>query len=301
MLTQYTAYGLTIASTIALPELTRVETTEVEQNADLLITEGEVPHTLQQPQKVADLYEIDATKLLYRVPGVARYLVRGGGEIVVEAETGSDADSVRLFLLNPVLGALLQQRRQYTLRASAVDTPRGAALLIGNSGAGKSTLAAALNQRGWRLLCDDIGVLVQHQDGRLHVLPGYPVLRLWQASLRLLRMTHDGLRRVRPALEKYVVPVTDFCTETRPLHAIYVLNLSTNSTSGFTQLDPLKGITTLQKHLYPHRIAIDLGNIKTYWSITTVATQQARLTAVQRVAQQDNVYELAAQIEADWT
>ncbi len=62
------------------------------------------------------------------------------------------------------------------LHASAVSTPGGAVLLVGESGAGKSTLARAWSSRkGNRQLADDVSVLYPGRDGghEVHPLPFY--------------------------------------------------------------------------------------------------------------------------------
>jgi hypothetical protein len=296
----YSVYTLTFQSTLSLPELTPT-TAPPTDAATITIDDGQVPHSLSDARIRADLYEMNGSHLLYHVPGVARYLIEDGRTITIARTPHADEDSVRLFLLGVVLACALQQRRMYALRASALETANGAILLAGMSGAGKSTLTGALIQRGWRLLSDDLSVIAL-KNGQIHVLPGYPLLRLWGASLRLLKIDRDGLSRVRPAVEKYVLPLDSksFCGESRPLQAIYCLSLATQETDRFIPLDdPPIRMAALHKQLHPQRIAIDFGNLPFFWPLTLAALEAAHFFRIERVAQRDNLMELTERVEAN--
>ncbi len=78
---------------------------------------------------------------------VATFLVREGRLVTVDPAPGIDQGTLRIFLLGPVLAALLRQRGYLVLHASAVAYSGGAAAFLGLSGRGKSTLAAALHAR----------------------------------------------------------------------------------------------------------------------------------------------------------
>src|SRR5450631_1478053 len=111
------------------------------------------------------------------VAGVAQYLVEEGNRISVEPLAGASPEEIRLFLLGSSMGALLYQRGLFPLHGSAVETPWGAMIFVGEQGAGKSTLAAQFHRKGYRLLSDDICAVQRGPEG-LHVLPALGQLRL---------------------------------------------------------------------------------------------------------------------------
>jgi hypothetical protein len=112
------------------------------------------------------------------MPGIGTFLVRDGREILVDPDPDAGDALLQLALLGPVLAALLQQRGDLVLHASAVEIDGAAVGFLGGRGAGKSTMAAALLRRGYPLLTDDI-LAVSLEDGSPRVLPGFPQLKLW--------------------------------------------------------------------------------------------------------------------------
>jgi hypothetical protein len=147
----YTAFGLCFATEFPCPELSPGGGTP-----DVLIRYGVVPVTLRAAKQTGIGYQAATGQLLLNIDGVARFLIQDGKEIIVERAAEGDDDSLRLFLLSSALGALLQQRGILTLHSSAIEVEGGCVGFLGSSGVGKSTLAAALLQRGYRLLTDDI-------------------------------------------------------------------------------------------------------------------------------------------------
>jgi len=110
-----------------------------------------VPASLDDASKKGATWQIAGDRFLFQVPGVARFLLRGGREILFEAAPGVQAGDVSAFVIGTVFGILLHQRGEIVLHASAVRVNDRAVLFCGPSGAGKSTLAAALAQRGFPL------------------------------------------------------------------------------------------------------------------------------------------------------
>jgi hypothetical protein len=88
-------------------------------------------------------------------------------------------------VLDHALPQAMMRRGRLVLHASCLATSDNRCFaLAGESGRGKSTLAAALVERGYRLVSDDCAV-VELGPGRPRVVPAYPGLRLHRTSLRL--------------------------------------------------------------------------------------------------------------------
>ena len=75
---------------------------------------------------------------------------------------------------------------------------------------GKSTVMAALLQRGYAMLADDVTGIALADNGQPQVLPAFPCARLWADVVT--KLGYDGLarQRIRAELEKYLLPVDHF-------------------------------------------------------------------------------------------
>jgi len=141
----YTAFGLQIASEPELPGLMPGAGIP-----DVTIRFGEVPEHLPEPLKGKGVaYEISGDHFLLRVPGVARFLVSRGQEMLIERENGTDDIDISLFTINTPIGALLYQRGFLPMHASAIEINGGCVMFTGVSGVGKSTILTSLYQHGY--------------------------------------------------------------------------------------------------------------------------------------------------------
>ena len=132
------------------------------------------------------LWQAERGRFLLDVPGVARYLVSAGALITFDRASNSGDEEVTRFLRMTPLAALFFQRCSLAFHAAAASPPslqKGQAenegksraiLIAGDSGAGRSTLLAALLQRGWRLLADELAVVEVDEGGHIVVLPSFP-------------------------------------------------------------------------------------------------------------------------------
>lgn len=142
---QYTAFGLQIASEPELPGLMPGA-----GNPDLTIRFGEVSEHLPEPLKGKGVaYEISGDHFLLRVPGVARFLVNHGNEIIIERVGEAEDIDLSVFTINTPIGALLYQRGFLPMHASAIKVNGGCVMFTGVSGVGKSTILASLYQHGY--------------------------------------------------------------------------------------------------------------------------------------------------------
>lgn len=125
---------------------------------------------------------------------VLRYDIRPTGEqftiaIGSQCSPPTDADAIFALLQDDLIGRL-GDRDQYTLLHAAVVEQDGEALLLpGASHRGKTSLAAALLDRGFRLLSDEVGAL--DDAGRAAACP-FP-LRFRESALRHLVPRPQGV------------------------------------------------------------------------------------------------------------
>ena len=244
---RYAAYGLAVESAIALP----FRQAGAEGPADVTIRIGSVPETTAPADDGRPWRAVPGVFRL-EVDRVGRYLVEAGREITVEPTAGSDGD-VRTFLLGSVFGACLQQRGILTLHASAVETARGAALFAGPSGAGKSTLAAALVDRGFRLLADDVTGVVLDARRRPVALSAIPAVRLWADAREALAWTDRTSGPTRAGIEKHVAPVEHFCPAPLAIHAVHLVRSHNRSEIEVESVPRAASFQALLNHTYRGR------------------------------------------------
>jgi len=188
--------------------------------ADLDVRVGPVPRVLSDPVGRGVLWQTGPGVLLLEVPDVARFLVEDGRSMTIEPWDGADPRVVARFAGMTPLAAVAWQRGMLALHAAAVvgpsgagagaaagagmDAGAGAALLCGESAVGKSVLAAALLDRGWSVLADDLAILAFDEGGRAHVVPAAPELRLWPDALEQLGLA--GRSAEQDLSGRWIVP-----------------------------------------------------------------------------------------------
>ena len=102
-------------------------------------------------------------------------------------------------------------------------SPGKAVLFCGASGAGKSTLAAALAQRGFPLVADDLCAITLTAGAAPMVQPDGRHLKLWAQAIQNLDLAERRGAPVRNRLEKFFVEPAAALAEPLPLGAVYAL------------------------------------------------------------------------------
>jgi hypothetical protein len=208
-----------VSSEIALPGLLPASSAP----PAVIVRFGDVPYALDGATTIRSTYQISGDRLLLRVPGIARFLTEAGREITVALEDATPAEDTAVFIIGTVFGILLHQRGQVVLHASAVCVNGKAVLFCGPSGAGKSTMAAALGERGYPMLTDDLSVITTDAAGTLHVQPDARQLRLWTLAIDKLGLIGRRRTAVRDALQKFHVEPAAASADARPLGPVYIL------------------------------------------------------------------------------
>ena len=215
LLGDYEAYGLRVRSSVPLPFARVREDGPAAGEPDVVVRLGATPAALPGP---ADrrrtpggraAWEAAPDAFLISLHGVARCLVTGGRDVLVEPRGGDDRE-IGMCLAGTVWAALLLQRGIVTFHASAVEFETGAVLFLGRSGAGKSSLLGALLKRGRAMLADDVAGVVLDAGGRPVALPAYPRLRLCADVVDALGWRGQAREKEWMQPEKYRMPVPPF-------------------------------------------------------------------------------------------
>ena len=266
----YTAYGLRVRSALALPF--RPWPGPPAGEADVTIRFGPIPAALPRPLHTHTIqpiergirWEASPGAFLLHVPGLARYLVTAGRDVVIES-CGGSAPDVSAFLSGTVLAALLQQRGLVTFHAGAVATGTGAVLFVGKSGMGKSSLLAALSERGFAMLSDDVTAVEMDATGKLSALSAFPWTRLWADTLDAMGWKNRPQGRVKEGLEKYQISVERFCPAPQPLRAVYSLIPKTQPHVRIERVPLRKVFYQLRKHTYRKNLRRGLDQQPTHF------------------------------------
>ena len=253
----YSAFGLSIVSELALPELPEAAF-ELGVSADVHIRLGAVPSTLEGAREVEPGVLARPGVLLIDA-GESRFLVREGREIVVHPGNGAADRDVRLYLLGSAMGAILHQRGMLPLHANAIEIEGRVVAFAGASGAGKSTLAAYFHDRGHRVLCDDVCAVSFDGTGQALAWPGIPRIKLWGDALAALGRNADGLQPVWRDVDKYAMPVAAVLAEgPLPLHRIYLLQAARVGPPAIRRVSGAEAIDGVLSNTYRKEFVVPL-------------------------------------------
>jgi hypothetical protein len=110
-------------SEVPLPESLRITDRET-PDQEIAVRFGRVPESLPDATTFPDA-QVSGDALLLDVPDVARFLVRGGKEILIDAAETADTGDVAAWLLGTVFAGLCHQSGIVPLHGSAIDVPGG--------------------------------------------------------------------------------------------------------------------------------------------------------------------------------
>lgn len=292
----YQAFGLTIASVLPCPEILPAAGAP-----DVTISYGPVPDGLEDIQQQGVCYQVNSGAFLLKLKGIAKYLVTAGEQIIIERVPGVQDNEVRLFLLGSAFAALLQQRGLLPLHGCAMEANGGAAVFVGSSGCGKSTLAAALRQRGYRVLADDVCVISFSPAGAPLVLAAYPQLKLWADAVKRLGQNPGDLSRVKNGLEKYGLPLgAGFTKHSLPLKRVYELAARNSQDFELTSVQGLDKLTVLMRHTYRQQFLAGITGKKRHFEQCGLAARQCQISRLIRPRWPFRLEELADLAEKDW-
>lgn len=296
-MTSYTTHGLQIDSEVSLPGLLPGS----RQLPDVRIRYGSVPTTLSDPQVKGGWFQASPDTFLLIVNDVARFLVVKGEDILIERYPNCQEDVLRLYLLGSAFGALLIQRGILAMHASAIQTARGAVLFVGKAGHGKSTLMAAMVQRGYAMLTDDVtAVSLESPSGPL-AYSSFPRLRLCADAAVRLNHSLEALTLVRAwDAEKYVVPVTNFCAHPVPVQAIYDLRVHPAPTIIIEPVNTKERFTIVAVNTYRYTFLDGLGQRETHFRATTQLAKAAEIFSLTRPASPYLLDELVDRLDEEF-
>jgi hypothetical protein len=277
---RYAVYGVQVLSEVPLPvvPLQDVDSDEAAwiircrpPTADLPIPSCPPldDHRMPDGTPVDRFYRSQGDAWLWDRQAGLYHLEPARGRVTVTPLPDADPDDLGLLVIGPIAAFLLQQAGYPTLHASAVVTEHGACAFMAPSTAGKSTLAAGLLRAGARLLSDDLLPLEIRPDG-VYGLPGAPMMKLWQSTVRGTLGITQELPHLSTLTEKRLLTFEQhaypFHGEVANLRAIYLPRRYDPQRDGTTTvriepLSPREAVLALLSqtfrghYLYPHELA----------------------------------------------
>lgn len=294
----YYVFGLKILSELPLPAPMISDPAEA-ANPDIVIAYGPTPEKLDHPQTTGVRYQASPDELLLCVDGVARYWIRQGRRILVTAHPQSCLERILIFLMGSAMGALLHQRGILVLHAGAVSADKGAIALAGPSGIGKSTLSAALHDRGYPFVADDVCAI--DPAGKIpSLIPGFSRLKLWADSLDKLGKSKNDLQSVRwiKNLEKYFIPMQENAASPVALLALFVLDAANTDRIEMNELTGADKINQLISNTYRMGFIKGLGKIEIHFRQCAALAEKIPVFRVTRPRGGFHLEELADKILA---
>ena len=224
----------------------------IEQNRQTALSDTTVLHP---PDK-----ELSASNHCHRLclsDGTEFLINARGTEAWVQWPDDKALDETLAFLTGPILGFMLRLQGTLCLHASVVRIDDHCVALLAPSGGGKSTTAAALAQKGFVTVSDDILVLTK-RHGRYCAQAGPIGVRLLPDSLDVLFDEPGSGIRMTPSLDKTLVAIGEpDCSGAMaavPLVAMYTRGRIHSAAR--PEISPASGadaLSTLLQHTYPSR------------------------------------------------
>ncbi|MDU2673346.1 MAG: hypothetical protein E7C49_15175 [Clostridium sp.] len=259
---RYTVYGLNIESDIELPELVSIEHKDLGvNNIDINIHYGD----LSEAKKKISGYvvaSVSRNDMYVSVENIALYRVVNGNEIIVDPEEGAKSDRVRSFLLGRAFGVLFVERGTVAIHGSTIIKDGKGIIIAGHSGAGKSTLSAALKQRGYKFITDDVSALNIDNYEIANIEPAYPLQKICRDTLENLGYKIDNfeLSKKTDTRERYVLPSEDsFINDKFPMGAFCEIAIGDNEEVIIEEITGTEKIKSLFRNGYFVNIERNIG------------------------------------------
>jgi hypothetical protein len=242
----------------------------------VVVRRGDVPAGLDGASRIGPTWQIAEARFLFHVPGVARYLITSGREIVMEADTPAQEADALPFLLGTGFGAILHQRGCLVLHAATVSIDGWGVALCGPTGVGKSTLAAALCRMGCGFVSDDVTAIRFDANGRPIASPDGRRHRLWADSVEHLSLADRQGPPVREEIQKFHVdPASREAPADLPLAAVVTLSEACQALpQGIMPISIADAASLLRKGVYRPSMPIHMGhNTQTFGQIAALLKQ----------------------------
>lgn len=288
----YLANGIPIESELEFKELP-----ETFDKPIILIKYGKTPKNIKNIIYRGATSFAGGNEYLLRVNNVATYYLEKKGNrffITIQPEKDVLENELRIFVLSSIMGAVAHMQGFFPLHASGVNIGGKAFLFCGASGIGKSTLCAALYQKGYPFITDNLANLFSNQKGDLMVYPSYNHIRLWSDSIKELKeFENDGVK-MREEIEKYNMLLTaSLPSQPITVGGIFILRKSFDSDISMELISGRVKSDMLVSNTFRIKLLNAIGDQKEYFKILNIAANKVPILKLQRPISQFRLSDLS--------
>lgn len=294
----YKAYGLSILSALALPEL--IPSTEPGEHRDIVVRIDTQNPLLQRPAYYWSLAYATPRDIFLNFQGIGSLLVRKGREILLNPRPESDDALTRMLVLGPGLGGVLHQRGMLVLHSGAVQVDGRAVVFIGKQGLGKSSIAAAMYHRGHAVVADDVVAIdFDTASEPPNVLPGFPLLKIFpEVAEACMGDRWQELPTVTSNISKRVLRTErGFPQSPLPLAKVYLLEEADRT--AIEPLSPREALIELVRHTYFVMVLKDTQTSARHFQQCTKLLETVEVARLRRPDDVSALFEVADRVEED--
>lgn len=238
----YQAFGLTLKSLLAFPELPESEGPE-----DVYLYAA--PEGGMGPGGVRGFF-VEGGRASIAHPALGSVCVEAGEKIAFSPASFADERFLRMFLLGPAMAMLLHQRGCLVLHASAVAIDGKAIVFVGEKGRGKSTLTTALYECGYEFLTDDVAALDVGES--ITIRPSVPLAKVDPDALEALKVSGETRFALGGEIPKVGRVMAERVTSASlPVHCIFSLRFGAGPS--LVRLSPQQAFAELLRHTFAAR------------------------------------------------
>ncbi|QAA34722.1 hypothetical protein [Clostridium manihotivorum] len=293
----YRVYGLNVKSEVVLPELINISETE-DLEVDIEVTYGSMNEEILESLEKGITHGFIANEMWFSIDNIATYYIYDGKNIVVEPFEAAESEHVKAFLLGSAFGMLLYQRDLIAIHGGTIVIDGKAVIFTGDTGAGKSTLTAALRQRGYRFMADDVSVLRDISKDGIVIHPAYPQQKLCRDTINKLGGSHTDFRKLNDDRDKYIIPVQDsFYKEPLKLGALVELSVGDNASLEISEVLGSEKLITLMKNIYRIEISQFTGISRKYFRDCVQVAKEIPIYKVVRPKGENTIDEIISILE----
>lgn len=216
--------------------------------ADIEICAGKIPEELLARAEKRYEFGREYSWLTNRTCWI---VAEKGRRLTYQLKEGGRQEYLRSYLLGWGMSMLALQRNTLAIHCSTVADKNGAVLICGESGAGKSTLTAALLDRGFRLMADDMTFVSCVPGAGAAASPAFPYQKLCRDAALAKGYRLEELLYIDEEKDKFLVPYRGaFSTKPVAVRGLLVLGVTSRDGVEVSGIDGVRKLYAAADNLF---------------------------------------------------